>query len=220
MRVQSFLETLFLNTDLFFNSFQEEESQRSEDVNTCLSNGNLFSLFACSQTFRFTKIFNRGQNAGGSVQETSSTQHCPKMLSCPFSGLQRTDNFCNQLHWSLPYTTSFFKKFIIILVYNSCLKCMKYSRMDSRTDIFLRVAFHCCVFNFVFNFKTQQWKAALSRIPGCTGWMTPLTCLGQAMPLYRHDAKSDKQLKWFFLHLVSPKQISTFIIILFHGNTA
>ena len=98
MRVQSFLETLFLNTDLFFNSFQEEQSQRSEDVNTCLSNGNLFSLFVCFQIF--TKICNSFKNrakymAGGGIAYRKHQVHniAPKMLSCPFSGLQRTDNF-------------------------------------------------------------------------------------------------------------------------------
>ena len=93
MRVQSFLETLFLNTDLFFNSFQEEQSQRSEDVNTYLSNGNLFSLFVCFQIF--TKICNSFKNrakymAGGySVQETSSTQHCPQNVIVPVFGTSK-----------------------------------------------------------------------------------------------------------------------------------
>ena len=133
MRVQSFLEILFLNTDtLFFNSFQEEQSRRSEDVNTCLSNGILFNFLCVFRLFDLPRYVIRsktgentwGRGGGAAYRKHQVCNIAPKCYRAPFPDFKELITFFSQLHWSVPYTTSFFN-FITVLVYTSRLKCRK-----------------------------------------------------------------------------------------------
>ena len=53
---------------------------------------------------KFIRVEMHGGEGGVRKHQIRHTD--PTMFSCPFSGLQRTNNFISVLHWSVHYTTA------------------------------------------------------------------------------------------------------------------